>query len=119
MIDEAAKGGEAAMQILMRRKEIESANILHVEVGTNGPQGGDAGHGSRSYLKLTDKGGTAWKISIRDEQGERRTYDQPLEVEIILGGDAELDTFLQALKSAVETLEQLGSAAISLKEVDL
>jgi hypothetical protein len=35
-------------------REIVNCNILEVEAGTNGYQGGDSGHGSRTYLRLKD-----------------------------------------------------------------
>lgn len=31
--------------------EVESVNILKVDAGTNGFQGGDSGHGSRTYFR--------------------------------------------------------------------
>ena len=70
-----------------------SANILRATVATNGYQGGDSGHGSRTYFSLEDLGST--DIDIRAERGK---------VEIMLGGDCELDTFIQALRWAADTL---------------
>lgn len=34
------------------KREVVSANILEVEAGTNGYQGGDGGHGSRTYFRI-------------------------------------------------------------------
>ena len=39
-------------------REIIDANILSVEVGTNGYQGGDTGHGCRTYIRISDEGST-------------------------------------------------------------
>lgn len=74
-------------------EEFVSANILRATVATNGYQGGDSGHGSRTYFSLEDLGST--DIDIRAERGK---------VEIMLGGDCELDTFIQALRWAADTL---------------
>lgn len=37
-------------------REIIDANILSVEAGTNGYQGGDTGHGGRTYIRISDEG---------------------------------------------------------------
>lgn len=39
-------------------RDIYSANVLEVEAGTNGYQGGDSGHGSRTYFRIENAGGT-------------------------------------------------------------
>ena len=36
-------------------REIIDANILSVEAGTNGYQGGDTGHGGRTYIRISDR----------------------------------------------------------------
>ena len=38
--------------VSIKSKVITSANILQVSAGTNCPQGGDAGHGGRTYFKI-------------------------------------------------------------------
>lgn len=75
-------------------KEFIDCNILKVEVGTNGYMGGDTGHGSRTYFRLSDLGGTDIEV---------KSYGD--DVEISLGGDAELTTFIKALKFAIKILE--------------
>lgn len=96
------------------KKVITSANILEVEVGTNCPQGGDAGHGGRTYLKLSDGGGTAW--GIRVNYGRTYVFNggpdpgqvlecRPDSVTLVLGGDTECETLIQALRFAADTLE--------------
>ena len=69
-------------------REIVNCNILEVEAGTNGYQGGDSGHGSRTYLRLKDLGSTDIRC-----------------IEIILGGDAELETMKEALRWMLSVLE--------------
>lgn len=39
-------------------RDIYSANVLGVEAGTNGYKGGDTGHGSRTYFRIENAGGT-------------------------------------------------------------
>jgi hypothetical protein len=80
-------------------REILSANILEVEVGTNGYCGGDTGHGGRTYFRLRDLGGTdIHAVATSDSY----TYQ---EIVVTLGGDTELWTFIEALKFAVAVLE--------------
>jgi len=97
--------------------QIWSANGLMVEVGTNGHKGGDSGHGSRTILRIADVGGTdirCNKLVTREEYGANGG------VQIILGGDSELDTFIQALEYAVKTLkEQSGYTDDDLLVTDL
>lgn len=76
-------------------REVVSANILEVEAGTNGYHGGDAGHGSKTYLRIQDKGGTACELTMLDGG-----------FDIVLYGDCELRTFIEALKFAVRVLEE-------------
>jgi hypothetical protein len=78
-------------------KEIYGANILHVEVGTNGKQGGDGGHGGRTHFALSDEGGTCWKVSV-SEDGRSLAID--------LEGDSELETFAEALEFASRDLRR-------------
>ncbi len=35
-------------------RDVVSANILEVEAGTTGYQGGDSGHGGRTYFRIED-----------------------------------------------------------------
>ena len=79
-----------------RAKSIVSANIIKVTVGTTGYCGGDTGHGGKTFFSIVDQGGTDWDIKI-NENG----------FEFILGGDTELETFLEALKFSVKTLEDI------------
>jgi len=76
--------------------EFMNANVLRVEVGTTGFCGGDFGHGSRTFFKIKDEGGTA--LFVNGEESE--------EVEIALGGDTELATFIEGLEFALKVLKE-------------
>jgi len=77
-----------------------SCNILEVSAGTNGLKGGDSSHGSRTYFRIEDDGGTAMNIR---PIGKRSGYGQG--VEVVLMGDTELETIIEALKFIVLVLE--------------
>lgn len=79
-----------------KNEQINSANILQVKVATNGLQGGDSGHGSRTYFSLEDLASTDMDIRASGRK-----------VEIMLGGDTELQTFIEALRWAADTLEDM------------
>ena len=81
-------------------REITSCNILEVEAGTNGYQGGDTGHGSRTYIRIQDMGGT--DITVHPTHDYMGNTDG---VVIALGGDAELTTILEALKFIEKVLD--------------
>ena len=79
-------------------REIVSANILSVEAGTNGYQGGDSGHGSRTYIRISDESGTDIHVYPQGSNGEKG-------FEVTLGGDCELTTIILALKFIIKALE--------------
>lgn len=74
--------------------DIVSANMLEVEAGTNGYCGGDTGHGSRTYFRITNCGGTDMRV-IKDREG----------FSVMLGGDCELETMKDALRWILSILE--------------
>lgn len=82
-------------------REITSANALEVEAGTNGYQGGDSGHGSRTFLRIRDLGGTDLRCRVKAGNPPGGAD----EVEIILGGDTELETIKEALRWMLSVLE--------------
>ena len=86
------------------KKEFIRENILFVEVGTTGYRGGDTGHGGRTYLKLQDMSSTDMRVRIDGENWVHMMSSHPLE--IAFGGDAELDTLIDALDFAVDTLKK-------------
>lgn len=82
------------------KRDIYNANILEVEAGTNGYQGGDTGHGSRTYIRIQDMGGTDIDVHVTHDQCGREDG-----VVIGLGGDSELTTIIEALKFITEVLD--------------
>ena len=76
-------------------------NTLEVEVGTTGIRGGDSGYGCRTYLRIEDNAGTDIKVKyiLPSSKGNGG-------VEVILGGDSELNTFISALEFAAQYLAQ-------------
>ena len=76
-------------------------NTLTVTVGTNGYQGGDSGHGGRTYISIEDTGCT--DLNAR---ATINSHDQT-KVEIMLGGDSELDSIIEALRWAADNLEEI------------
>lgn len=97
-------------------KEIDSANIIDVEVGTTGYCGGDSGHGGRTYFRI--KNVTSTDMSVRiNKSCEFDWMNNLQEFELMFGGDCELDTFIEALEFAADTLRQrLISAPMSPQE---
>ena len=81
-------------------REIINCNILEVEAGTNGYQGGDSGHGSRTYLRIKDLASTDIRCRVKEDK-----YGGTEAIEIILGGDAELETMKEALRWMLSVLE--------------
>lgn len=91
-------------EIKMSKKEIQSANCLAVEVGTNTPKHGDAGHGGITILQLEDNGGTTWTLKCKDVNGKEIKIENPKQITIELHGDSEAMTFLECLEFAVASL---------------
>ena len=87
-------------------KLIGGINQLGVETGTNAPKGGDSGAGGRTFIQISEQGGTAWDISVVDEHGEEHTFSSPGAVSITLGGDSELETSIRALEFALAALKK-------------
>src|SRR5581483_9882659 len=85
--------------VAVSTEEFSSANILRVTVGTNCPHGGDTGHGGRTVLILEDLGGTDLRCSC-----DGGPVSSTQRIEIVLGGDTECDTFIDALEYAAQTL---------------
>lgn len=76
-------------------------NALGVSVTTNGYQGGDSGHGGRTYFSLEDLGSTDIDACVTTNA------DGNTKVEIMFGGDSELDSLIDSLRWAAERLEAL------------
>jgi hypothetical protein len=101
-------------KVKIAEKEISSANILKVQVGTNCPHGGDYGHGGRTILRLQDLAGTAMAAKINDGKLVDATS-----IEIILGGDTECYTFIEALEFALGTLRAQAEANGIFREEEI
>lgn len=86
-------------------KEIDSANIIDVEVGTTGYCGGDSGHGGRTYFRIKNVSGTDMSVRI-NKSVEYDWMSNLQEIELMFGGDCELDTFIEALEFAIDTIKQ-------------
>lgn len=82
------------------KREIYNANILEVEAGTNGYQGGDTGHGSRTYIRIQDMGSTDIEAKVTHDYLGRADG-----VELMLGGDTELSTIIEALQFVIKVLD--------------
>lgn len=70
-------------------KELTSCNVLITHVGSTGVRGGDWGHGSRAVIKFNNSG-SPMVIKIGDQLFETE------DLEILIGGDTELETFKKA-----------------------
>jgi len=82
-------------------KTITNHNVLKVETGTIGYKGGNSKYSGRTYFRLGDLGGTDVNFNILRHPQTACTEA----IEITFGGDAELRTFIEALKWTVEVLE--------------
>ena len=82
-------------------KELSFSNCLGIVAGTNCPKGGDSGHGGRTYLRIENLGGTDMSVRL-DKSG---LFNQVEAIEIMLGGDSECETLIDALKFALRILE--------------
>ncbi len=80
-------------------REVVSCNILEVEAGTTGYQGGDTGHGGRTYFRIQDAASTDMEIKPIINKWGCDGF------EVTLGGDCELETMIRALKFITRVLE--------------
>ena len=85
----------------LHSSEFGTFNTLGVTVATNGYQGGDSGHGGRTYISFEDLCST--DIDAVVSYG----IDTNAKVEIMLGGDSELDSMIDALRWVADKLEDL------------
>ena len=81
-------------------RDVVSANILRVEAGTNGYQGGDTGHGGRTYFRIEDESSTNMKVNTYVDKYGCSGF------EVFLGGDCELETMIRALRFITKVLEE-------------
>ena len=85
----------------LHSSEFGTFNTLRVTVATNGYQGGDSGHGGRTYISFENLCSTDIDAVVSYGQ------DTNAKVEIMLGGDSELDSIIGALRWAADKLEEL------------
>jgi hypothetical protein len=88
------------MRIVTKKQTMVHAALLEVEVGTTGLCGGDTGHGGRTYLRLEDEGGT--DITVRPISSGTGSGG----VELVFGGDAELENLIAGLQFALHVLQE-------------
>ena len=75
---------------------VTSCNIIGFAAGTTGYCGGDSGHGGRTFFSISDRLSSDIRFT---------TSRDGLELSVEIGGDSELDTIIQALKSIALILE--------------
>ena len=83
-------------------EEFIGRNILEIEAGTNGCRVEDSGICCRTYFRIKDIDNTDIRLDFEPLESGNRIG----EVTIMLRGDSELDTFLDGLRFAVDTLER-------------
>ena len=96
------------MSMMHAHKTLSSANILRVDVSSTGLMGGDAGHGGRTVISLTDHGGTSMYVSkdVPHQELVAGTVT-PIGAEVatlVLKGDCELLTLAEAFEFAAKQL---------------
>lgn len=72
------------------------------EIGTNGYKGGDAGHGSRTYVKFGNVSGSVGVVKIDGET----VANSPNDIEIVFEGDVELDCCIEMFEHFVKVLKE-------------
>ena len=111
------------IHIETEKSECISANIIGVEAGTTGYCGGDSGHGGRTYFRLSDLASTEMRLSFTSQHSynngvveiDGKQYQvgsiscsnlEASDIQIVFGGDCELDTFIEALEFTLNTLKK-------------
>jgi len=102
----------------MATETFSDACIISCTVETNGPHGGDAGHGSRTVISLKDEGGTGWDARLVGHDGRAQTIEGPKEVRLEVEhlSLASVDPFGTSLKDIclkVRSGEIVGIAGVS------
>lgn len=88
--------------LMVYSREICNCNILEVSAGTTGFRGGDSGHGCRTIIRISDLGGTDLRASVIPAAYPSNRANA---VEIVLGGDAELETIIEGLEFILQALK--------------
>lgn len=92
----------SGVQIETFSREIWSNASVEVEAGTNGYKGGDFGHGSRTYFRIQNLTSADLQVNVINPGG---AYSSDGGVEVILGGDDELCTIIEALEFILQALK--------------
>ena len=100
-VKEKRKKLPGGIEISTYTREVISANILEAEAGTTGYQGGDTGHGGRSYFCIRDAACTDMNVQVLQNH-----YGDCTGFEVFLGGDCELETTIRALKFITKVLAE-------------
>jgi len=95
------------MAVKLHSTEMVMCNIIKVEAGTNTPRGGDASHGGKTIIRLTNLASTAWNYSVTTEDGIKIDFEQPHDITLTLFGDHEADTVADALEWAARTIRKI------------
>jgi len=96
------------IEVMTNLEEFDSFNIIQVEAGTTGFKGGDSGHGCRTYFKIEDKASTDMRCRVISN-GKDYDFSEVFgasQIEIMFGGDTELESFIGALEFAANTLRK-------------
>ncbi len=83
-------------------------NSMAVMVGTNGSQGGGAGHDSRTYIRLQDISGTDFSARAFGRMGSNCGNGG---VEIVFAGDSELHVAIEIFQYIADTLKKQADRA--------
>lgn len=82
-----------------------------VTCGTNGYKGGDWSHGSRTYVKIEGNRRIPYYIRRLDEYMDGSCGG----IEIVTGGDKELDSLIETFRTVTDTLENMKNEIIKQK----
>ncbi len=99
-IDEVIDGHE----LTVYSRDVVNCNILEVSAGTTGFCGGDSGHGCRTYIRIKDQGGTDLRAKVVPSRYSANN-NAAESIEIVLGGDTELETIIEGLEFILQALK--------------
>ena len=96
--------GNTRIETFKTQLDVPGCNIIEVETGTTGHMGGDSGHGGRTYFRIEDLACTDMWCRLYNN-GKEYEFGNIGLIELMFGGDAELDTFCEALRIGYEVLK--------------
>ena len=101
-------------QTNMRQREIDdlvipfetrkmvSGNTTKLYVGTNGRKGSN----SRTFLTIVDESQTDIRVGVTDENGRHNVFTYAKQIDVVVGGEKELDAFIDVLEYAAKALRK-------------